>query len=301
MLLALLGVSACAVPPAPPPEPPLPYPPSVRERMLRIAIEEWIEWGRQRADPFAPGATREQAAAGEGGEATAAESAPIHFPRLVAYWRAVPDDEGAVARNRARYRAAIGASAGGPLPAGGDAAALWAEPPWSAAFISYVMRSAGVDQREFPPSAAHSDYIDALIADAEAFPELAPFVPHAPDAYAPRTGDLICADRSARPLRHWRDRAAERGRFRPMHCDIVVDASPGMVEAIGGNVRDAVTLTRFPSDARGVLLPRPPGAPTWLVVLENRLGRLPPWGPALPAAVARRAGPAPLHTGSPGS
>ncbi|MBW8268366.1 DUF2272 domain-containing protein [Caldovatus sp. SYSU G05006] len=269
--------------------------------MLRIAVEEWIEWGRQRADPAAP---REAAGTASGGAAEPGlESEPMHFPRLVAYWRAVPDDEGAVARNRALYRAALAASPGASAPPpGAGPARLWSEPPWSAAFISYVMRAAGVDRREFPPSAAHSAYMDALIADAEAFPALAPFAPHAPDAYAPQAGDLVCADRSAAPLHHWRDRIAERGRFRPMHCDIVVRAGLGAVEAIGGNVRDAVTLSRFPTDARGVLLPLPPGAPAWFAVFENRLGRLPPWGSDTPIAARAQPGRARvLPTGSPAS
>ena len=65
-----------------------------------------------------------------------------------------------------------------------------------------------------------------------------------------------------------------------MHCDIVISHRPGMVEAIGGNLRDAVTLARFPTDRQGILLPRPPGAPQWFAIFENRLGRLPPWTPA---------------------
>jgi hypothetical protein len=64
-----------------------------------------------------------------------------------------------------------------------------------------------------------------------------------------------------------------------MHCDIVVAAGPGAVEAVGGNVADAVTRTRFPADAFGYLLQQPAGAPAWFVVFENRLGRLPPWSP----------------------
>ena len=75
---------------------------------------------------------------------------------------------------------------------------------------------------------------------------------------------------AAPPLTDWRQRAADAGRFRPMHCDIVVDTGPGVVEAIGGNVRDAVTLTRFPADAAGYLLPRPPGVGLgWFVVFEG--------------------------------
>jgi len=244
-LAALLLLAACAAPV----EPPLSYPPAARERMLRIAEAEWVEWGRQLAATAAPGQ----------------EAEADNFPRLLAYWRAVPEGAEAIARNRARYRQ--------------GAPGLWHEPPWSAAFISFVLRSAGVDEREFPPSAAHAFYLDALIADALRFPDSAPFIPHDVAARAPAVGDLVCADRSATPLRSWRDRLAEAGLFRPMHCDIVLRVAPGYIEAVGGNVRDAVTLSRFPTDAAGRLLPRPPDEPQWFAVIENRLGRLPPWAP----------------------
>ena len=247
LFAVLVALGGCAVP-----EPPLSYPPSARERMLRIAIAEWRDWGSVQLAPGVP--ARDPA-----------EAQTDNFPRVLAYWRAVPDEDGAIARNRARYRD------GSPM--------LWSEPAWSAAFISYVLRSAGVDAREFPPTAAHAFYIDAMIADAARFPALAPFIPHDPTTRAPREGDLICADRSDTPLPHWHARTAEQGRFRPMHCDIVIRVLRGYVEAIGGNVRDAVTLTRFPTDASGVLLPHPRGSAAWFAVFENRLGRLPPFAP----------------------
>jgi len=243
-----LALSGCAAPP--PPEPPLSYPPAARERMLRIAEAEWEDWGRQVAGAEGPGLEAEAA----------------NFPRVLAYWRAVPEGAAPIARNRALYRR-------------GDPA-LWREPAWSAAFISYVLRGAGVDGREFPPSAAHAFYLDALIADARRFPATAPFIPHEATDRAPQAGDLVCADRSASPISSWRQRVADEGRFRPMHCDIVVRVARHHVEAIGGNVRDAVTLSRFPNDAAGRLLPRPPGEPIWFAVFENRLGRLPPWAPS---------------------
>jgi len=247
LLLALLAACA-APPPPPPPEPPLTYPPAARERMLRIAAAEWEDWGRQTEE--APGTL---------------ESDSTNFPRVLAYWSAVPEGAAAIARNRVRYRTGN--------------RDLWREPAWSAAFISFVLRGAGVDGREFPPSAAHGTYLDALIADAARFPATAPFIPHDPGARAPRVGDLVCADRSSRPIASWRDRAADGGRFRPMHCDIVVRVASGAVEAVGGNIRDAVTLSRFATDPAGRLLPRPRGEPRWFAVLENRLGRLPPWAP----------------------
>jgi hypothetical protein len=255
-LLLFLLLAACAAP-RPLPEPPLPYPPAARERLLRIALGEWADWGGL------------QVTAGQRPASSRAESDPANFPRVLAYWRAVPEDEGAIARNRRLYAEAL---AGEP-----EGAALWQEPYWSAAFISYVMQAAGIDRREFPPSAAHSAYVDALIADAARFPATAPFLPRSPFEIPPRPGDLLCADRGRFPIRDWRQRAADAGRFRPMHCDIVVEAGPGYVDAVGGNVLDAVTRTRFAADASGYLLPEPQGAPVFFAVFENRLGRLPPW------------------------
>jgi len=260
--------------------PPLPYPSSTRERAIRIALEEWREWGSVVVEDARP----RPRSTGPG-----LESSLTNFPRVLAYWRAVEGETGARAaidRNRNRY-ATILAQPGAP----GE---LWGEPAWSAAFISYVLRNAGVDQREFPSSAAHAFYIDGMLADAAAFPAQASFIPHDVGAYAPVPGDLVCADRSRRPLANWRDRLAERGEFRPMHCDIVVDASPGVVQAVGGNVADSVTLSRFPADASGRLLARPAGHPAWFAVFENRLGRLPPFGqvPGVPVA-GLRAGRAP--------
>ncbi len=255
LLPLLLGACAAAAPVAAP----LPYPPAARERVVRIALGEWVDWGGVTVEAGVPGAS------------TGAESDPANFPRVLAYWRAVPQDEGAVERNRRLYAEAIGGAAEG--------AGLWREPYWSAAFISFVMAAAGVDRREFPPSAAHSDYVDALIRDALAFPAAAPFLPRGPFEAPPRPGDLLCADRGLAPIADWRQRAADAGRFRPMHCDIVVRAGPGAVGVVGGNVRDSVTLTRFPADGAGYLLPRPAGEPVWFALFQSRLGRLPPWSP----------------------
>lgn len=256
--LSAISVAACAVAPPPPSrrEPPIAYPPSVRDRILRIAEAEWTEWGRI---TLAPGLPR-PAAGGEG--------RPDNFPRVLAYWRAVPEAEaaGAVASNRALWASAPGAAAG-----------VWAEPAWSAAFVSYVMRGAGVDTREFAPSAAHSFYLDAIIRDAREYPAQAPFVPREIAERAPEPGDLICADRSRNPIRSWRDRVPEAGQFRPMHCDIVLRVGPGGAEAVGGNIADAVTLTVYATDAGGFLLPRERGL-SLVTVVENRLGRLPPFG-----------------------
>jgi len=256
--LAVLLLSGCAAMPAPQAvAPPLSYPPSAAERVLRIARAEWQDWGALVRDAWAAGA------------ASLPESDPANFPRVLAYWRVVPVDHGAITVNRARYAAALEGRALGT--------ALWGDPAWSAAFISWVFASAGVDRREFPPSATHAFYLDALIADARTFPAQAPFMPEDPATATPAPGDLVCIDRSSPPLPHWTARLAEAGIARPLHCDIVVNVAPGVVEAIGGNVMDAVALTRFATDARGVLRPAPEGRAPLLVVMRSRLGRLPPW------------------------
>jgi hypothetical protein len=255
-LLPLLLLAGCALAPERP-APPISYPPAAAERVLRIALAEWRDWGSPVQDE------------GEASAPVRPESDPAQFPRVLAYWQAVPVDHGAIATNRRRYAERL--AGGRPEPA------LWAEPAWSAAFISWVFRSAGVDTPEFPPSATHALYLDGLLAQARHFPAAAPFVPHAPEQRVPAPGDLLCRDRSAAPLRHWTERLAETGRIRPMHCDIVVGAAPGRVEAIGGNVGDAVTLTRFRATAEGYLLPLPAGRAPFFVIMESRLGRLPPW------------------------
>ncbi|MBP0444347.1 DUF2272 domain-containing protein [Roseomonas sp. SSH11] len=272
-VLGFVLLAACAAPESRPVrEAPIAYPPSVRDRLLQIAEAEWREWGGLVVGPglarLPPGA----------------ESATDSFPRVLAYWRAVPDAEAAsaVARNRLRWATQL---------AGAQGPGVWSEPAWSAAFISYVMRRAGVDEREFHASAAHSFYLDAILRDAREFPAQAPFLPHDPPVRVPEAGDLICADRSRRPLASWRDRLPEAGEFRPMHCDIVIRTMPGAAEAVGGNIADAVTITRYATDPDGRLLPRRSGEPFIFAVIENRLGRLPPFSSA--PVIARMRGDSP--------
>jgi len=228
--------------------------------MLRLATAEWREWGCVTTGLPGPALT-----ACDTTRLATPEATPENFPRVLAYWRSVPQSGQAIQPNRGIYSATLRGEGDG---------SLWAEPFWSAAFISWVIGAAGVDTPEFAPDAAHSRYLDHLDRLAEFYPTLAPFLPHDPLLYPPRAGDLVCRDRSRRPLAAWAERAAERGQFRPMHCDIVITTGPGVVEAVGGNVSDSVTLARWPTDGEGRLLRDPL---PFLVIMENRLGRTPPW------------------------
>lgn len=55
--------------------------------------------------------------------------------------------------------------------------------PWSAAFISWIMKEAGVPEEQFMPADAHWHYLTRIMAEAGA-PGSA-FVPHSIDSYSP--------------------------------------------------------------------------------------------------------------------
>lgn len=138
---------------------------------------------------------------------------------------------------------------------------------WSAAFISYVMRTAGAGAR-FPYSPSHYVYINVgkemKLGRTSGWAVVAERV----DTYAPMPGDLICYSRERFKLTYEK---LPRRRFAG-HCDIVVVRDKAQISVIGGNVDHAVTMKHVPvtEDGRlaepgdGVLDARYP----WLVVLR---------------------------------
>ncbi|HTR83868.1 MAG TPA: DUF2272 domain-containing protein [Reyranella sp.] len=133
--------------------------------------------------------------------------------------------------------------------------------PWSAAFISWDIESAGVPREKFCPDERHTIYVERLVERAKRRDPA--FVPWRLSERAPQPGDLICSSRDGgRTSLDWLDRG-------PGHCDIVVAVRQGSLEAIGGNVEDSVSLSTFPLDATGFLSPIS-GRP-FFTVIENRL------------------------------
>ena len=114
---------------------------------------------------------------------------------------------------------------------------------WSAAFVDYVMRTAGAGRR-FPYSPTHSDYINAARQSSG-------WVITAlhPSTYAPQRGDLICMSRGNRRIQY---ADLPTGRF-PGHCDMVVSIRPGSLDVIGGNVENSVSMKHIPVTANGYL------------------------------------------------
>jgi hypothetical protein len=197
---------------------------SVKVSMVLLAVGEWARYGKQVITYSADAPPRtEQLGVKE-------REAP---QRIHDYW----------------------ASVGHPERTGLD------DVPWSAAFISWDIRSAGLSRDLFCPDQRHTVYVERLVERARR--PGAAFLPRRPGERTPHVGDLICASRdgSGTTLDNLNRGAG--------HCDIVVEVRPGSVAAIGGNVGDSVTRSVFPLDANGFLSPI--SARPYFTVIENRL------------------------------
>jgi hypothetical protein len=128
--------------------------------------------------------------------------------------------------------------------------------PWSAAFVSWLAREAGLSPQEFEFSDAHADYAGAAwqAGSAEAAARPTPYAMRACDVTrtTPRVGDLICQARGAQAGLVSFEQIGEvlagrssGGGALPMHCDVVVAVDAGGFDAIGGNVLQSVTLRRI--------------------------------------------------------
>lgn len=119
---------------------------------------------------------------------------------------------------------------------------------WSAAFISYVMRTAGAGAR-FPYSPSHDVYINTAkemtLGRTSGWVVMAERV----DKYAPVPGDLICYSRERYKLTYEK---LPRRRFAG-HCDMVVAQDKAQISVIGGNVDHAVTMKHVPVTTDGLL------------------------------------------------
>ncbi len=133
--------------------------------------------------------------------------------------------------------------------------------PWSAAFLSWLMAEAGVPATEFPGGALHSEYLRAIASHrGEAGRR---FQLRDPADYGPRPGDLICAPRDGPAAIPFNRIDPET----PMHCDLVIANEDGILDSIGGNVRNSVSRTLRQVAPNGLVTgasDRP-----WQLVVEN--------------------------------
>lgn len=223
-LLFLIGpLGACQHRAVDPPFATKPYVAFNREDAVAIALREWRLFGSPVEDEAPPFAGKP-------------ERLPGLWERVGEYWwlgqKPGAPEAGWTGKHDAR---------GAVFPAADDGNFAW-----SAAFISYVMRMAGAGDR-FPYAPSHSTYVNAAAAGRS--PILRAL---APERYAPLPGDLICFGRGGARDLTFADLPTSSGW--PGHCAIVVARNPDELDAIGGNVGDAVTLSHVPTGPDGKLV-----------------------------------------------
>ena len=116
--------------------------------------------------------------------------------------------------------------------------------PWSAAFMSWLMKTAGAGDA-FKYSGSHAGYIRAAI-DNRFADNSNPFKAYRIAELAPQVGDLVCKSRAGS--------GATYDNVRPpmkTHCDIVTELQPGRIVVVGGNVSDSVAHKNLRTDAAG--------------------------------------------------
>jgi hypothetical protein len=245
---------------------PRPVPPERVAALIAAALGEWERWGR--VDVRVP-AGSEFCAELPGGRCEAiedgcgAEQDPRLCPVVNAYWAAVDDGSPGALRHSCTQLAHCEAHW---QPEWG---APDATPAWSAAFISALMRQAGFDEREFAFSDTHAVY---LVAARDGRRSAYAVVPTPATA---EPGDLVCATRQAHPgdvaPTELADIRASAGAT-PMHCDLVVavDLANGRLDAIGGNVQQAVARSRVTLDEQGRVNGQLNAARPWIAVMRLR-------------------------------
>ena len=247
-LLLVAAITACAAPTRHAPDfAAKPFEPFNRADAVAIALREWRLFGEPIAD--APNADDVELVAAE-----KPERQPGLWQRVGEYWWIGLDPRAPEVAWTGKHD-----GHGEVFPASEDGRFAW-----SAAFVSYVIRIAGAGDR-FPYSASHATYVNAAAAGKSPILRA-----HPPEAYALKPGDLICLARDWAQGMTYRDLPASG--LWPGHCAIVVDAFPGAISVVGGNVGDAVALTHVPvtpdgrlADSSGAVLD---SRHRWFVVLE---------------------------------
>ena len=135
----------------------------------------------------------------------------------------------------------------------------WSRVPWSAAFISWVMRKAGAG-RAFKYSSAHAAYIKAA-KDNRIANNDNPFKAYRIAEVAPKVGDLVCKSRAGSGATYDNIRVGLK-----THCDVVTDVQPNRLQTIGGNVSQSTSMTPVSTDARGLIT-----SPNYFAVIKSEL------------------------------
>ncbi|WP_447797763.1 DUF2272 domain-containing protein [Pseudomonas moraviensis] len=124
--------------------------------------------------------------------------------------------------------------------------------PWSAAFISFVIRkSVAVENKykNFKFASSHSRYLHDSIIRRQSDDVSVPFWGYRLNEQIPQIGDVVARWRETE--RNYND-ASHDDSFKS-HCDIIVSVNADFVLAIGGNVGQSVSITRYEKTGAGYL------------------------------------------------
>lgn len=134
--------------------------------------------------------------------------------------------------------------------------------PWSAAFISWIFKTAGAGTA-FTYAPRHSTYLFKAILASQQADTKDLFIGHRVKDYKPKPGDLV--GRARQPGMDFDHQ--NKGSYLS-HSDIVVDVRKDALDMIGGNVENSVTRRTLALNADGSIdTSRYPA----FVVVENRL------------------------------
>ncbi len=234
-------LASCAVETHAPPFANGGYEPFSRSAAVAVALREWRLWGGHVDDDDGAGYVQR--------DATMPERQQGLWQRVGEYWWEGMNSNEPDARWTGKHD---GNGKLFPVAVNGDYA-------WSAAFISYVMRIAGAGP-DFPYAPDHATYINYA---ARPYHPGKLLIAENPLDYAPRLGDIVCFPRGRARDLTFSDLPASY--LFPAHCSIVTGGGPGMVEIVGGNVDDAVTMEHLHANAQGLLSGN---RENWFVVLR---------------------------------
>ncbi len=143
------------------------------------------------------------------------------------------------------------------------------EVPWSAAFISWIVRKAGPAYANFQFAASHSVFVNNAIKARITNRLDKPFWGYRITEKKPDLGDIIQRNRHHGQFTY---SYAENHSQYSSHSDVVVEVTPDVVRVVGGNVGDTVALGGDPQeyelDGDGFIKP----GQRVISLLKNRAG-----------------------------
>jgi hypothetical protein len=222
-------------------------------RIAEAACAEHRDWHRPFIDLSGRAGWRDGDLAMEGeGASERLSNGDEPWRRVAGYWKSTP-----VLSQLSARRINGAADCAGELKSWAQISSCRAfvlDNPWSAAFVSSMMKKAGI--RDFVFSASHMTYIvDAFEANASK-----PYRLARPDLEKPAIGDLLCYSRSerVRTYEELLDFLRAGSRRLDSHCDIVVAANlngDSKLYVIGGNILHTVPMRKLNLNARGLFSP----------------------------------------------